>query len=211
MRKITKHKEPKKWTEYRQTPGVEYQSIPELREALLQEQGYICAYCMRRIPVRDENSSESYRIDHILSRTNHPELQLKYTNMVVCCPGAINNDFHCDKRKGENNITFDLFNDHFFTTLSYSSKDGTVKSSDAEYNRQINELLNLNNALLKDNRLRVLQGVIVYLNNKGWTKSNIRNQIENWSSKDSTGRFKPYHGIVLWFLTKKLRQCSYSL
>ena len=47
---ITKNKEPKEWTEYRNTPGVDYQAIPELVQSLLKEQGYICAYCKRRIP-----------------------------------------------------------------------------------------------------------------------------------------------------------------
>lgn len=51
---ITKNKEPKEWTEYRNTPGVDYQAIPELIQSLLKEQGYICAYCMRRIPKQDK-------------------------------------------------------------------------------------------------------------------------------------------------------------
>lgn len=208
MKKIIKQKEPDEWTRYRLTPGVSYQAIPELRESLLQEQGYICAYCMRRIPTKDENSNESSRIDHVLSRERHPESkwQLNYQNMVACCPGAITDDFHCDKRKGENDITFNLFADHLFNTLSYSSKDGEIRSSEEEYDRQINELLNLNNALLKKNRFETLLGVIKMLTKMGWTKSNIRYQMENWSNKDADGRFKPYCGIVLWFLEKKLQQ-----
>lgn len=99
MRKILKQLEPREWTKHRLTPGAKYEAVPELRKALLEEQGYLCAYCMRRIPIRDTNSNESTRIDHILSRTKHPELQLNYSNMVVCCPGAITSDFHCDKQK----------------------------------------------------------------------------------------------------------------
>lgn len=161
---------------------------------------------MRRIPIRDTNSNESTRIDHILSRTKHPELQLNYSNMVVCCPGAITSDFHCDKQKGENDITINLFEDHFFDTLSYSSKDGRIKSSDAESDRQINELLNLNHALLKRNRLETLRGVILMLNRIGWTSSNIRHQIEIWNQKDQQGHYKPYNSIVVWFLKKKMEQ-----
>lgn len=41
MRKINKGPEPVKWKQYRKTPGVKYQSIPELRDSLLKEQGYI--------------------------------------------------------------------------------------------------------------------------------------------------------------------------
>lgn len=206
MRKILKQLEPREWTKHRLTPGAKYEAVPELRKALLEEQGYLCAYCMRRIPIRDTNSNESTRIDHILSRTKHPELQLNYSNMVVCCPGAITSDFHCDKQKGENDITINLFEDHFFDTLSYSSKDGRIKSSDAESDRQINELLNLNHALLKRNRLETLRGVILMLNRIGWTSSNIRHQIEIWNQKDQQGHYKPYNSIVVWFLKKKMKQ-----
>lgn len=206
MRKILKQLEPREWTKHRLTPGAKYEAVPELRKALLEEQGYLCAYCMRRIPIRDTNSNESTRIDHILSRTKHPELQLNYSNMVVCCPGAITSDFHCDKQKGENDITINLFEDHFFDTLSYSSKDGRIKSSDAESDRQINELLNLNHALLKRNRLKTLRGVILMLNRIGWTSSNIRHQIEIWNQKDQQGHYKPYNSIVVWFLKKKMEQ-----
>ncbi len=78
MIKITKRKEPKEWTEYRNTPGVDYQSIPELVDSLLQEQDYICAYCMRRIPCKDklnmtESTNEDHRIEHILSREKHSD------------------------------------------------------------------------------------------------------------------------------------------
>ena len=101
---INKNQEPKEWTEYCSTPGVTYQSIPELVDALLKEQGYICAYCMRRIPTKDKIegklTSEDHRIEHIKCRENHEDLQLKYNNMLICCPGHIGEDEHCDRKKG---------------------------------------------------------------------------------------------------------------
>lgn len=151
MIKINKGKEPREWTEYCSTPGVEFKGIRPLREALLQEQGYICAYCMRRIPVRDNNSNETTRIEHIKSQKCFPDLKLKYNNLVICCPGAITDDFHCDKKKEERIISFDLFSDQFVNTLSYQS-DGKIKSSNAVWNKEIDEVLNLNNSMLKQNR-----------------------------------------------------------
>lgn len=208
MRKIIKQTEPREWTEYRSTSGVDYEAIPELRKSLLEEQGYICAYCMRRIPVKDKDSNEESRIDHLLSRKRHPdpEHKLGYTNMVICCPGAINSDFHCDKQKGENDLSFDLFNDHFFTTLSYKSKTGQIESSDVAYNGQMNNLLNLNNRLLMHNRQSALLGVISMLNRIGWTVTNITRQINQWDNQDTKGQYKEYNGIILWYLTKKLKQ-----
>lgn len=205
MRKINKNPEPKEWTSYRLTPGADYKAIPELRRALLEEQGYICAYCMRRIPVKDSNSNETSRIEHILCRGKHDDEKLHYTNMVVCCPGAINHHFHCDKSKDENDVTFDLFSDYFFTTLSYQSKDGKISSSNKEYNSQMNQLLNLNNPLLMENRHSTLKGVIGYLDKKGWSIANISRMIDRWDNKDVEGCYKEYCGIVVWFLKKKLK------
>lgn len=113
---ITKNKEPKEWTEYRNTPGVDYQAIPELVQSLLKEQGYICAYCMRRIPTKDKiykkdgvnfvYTNEDHRVEHIKSREQHDDLKLDYTNMVVCCPGHIGAQDHCDRLKGPKDISF---------------------------------------------------------------------------------------------------------
>lgn len=189
----------------RLTPGASYQAIPELRDALLQEQGYICAYCMRRIPVRDGNSNETTRIEHVLCRELHKDCELDYHNMVVCCPGAISGNFHCDKNKGNRDISFNLFDNAFINTLSYSTKDGTIKSSVSRYDTEMNEILNLNHALLKRNRNAVLKGVIAQLSKKpNWERTKIRNILNSWDSKDAAGLYKSYNGIVVWFLKKKL-------
>lgn len=206
MRKINKSSEPKEWTEYRLTPGAVYQRNPQLAESLLQEQGYLCAYCMRRIPVSDSNSSETTRIDHVLSRDIHPDLTLDYSNMAICCPGAINSSFHCDKLKKSADITFDLYHDAFFETLSYKSQDGAICSSNAVYNNEINQLLNLNNPLLKANRLSAWKGVKQYLDKAGWNLAKINEQLRNWESKDHEGRYKEYCGIVLFYLQKRKKR-----
>lgn len=206
MRKINKSREPEKWTQYRLTPDADYEAIPELRQSLLEEQGYICAYCMRRIPVKDSNSNETSRIEHILSQESHPDKKLDYSNMAICCPGAINSDFHCDKLKGKKDITFNLYSDSFFTTLTYGSRKGDIKSSDLEYDKQINSTLNLNNKLLMANRISALNGVKSYLNKYGWTTANYNKLVNLWNHKDTKGCYKEYCGIVVWFLKEKLKQ-----
>lgn len=193
---------------------MEYQAIPELRESLLKEQGYVCAYCMRRIPVRDKDEKgtpfqEDSRIEHIKCRDRYPELQLDYSNMVICCPGAVTMDYHCDRKKENTDITFDMFSQAFIETLSYSSKDGTIKSSNADYDNQINEVLNLNNKRLKANRLSVLREVIDVMGKKSrnnWNKSLISRSLMVWDSKDKDGRLHPYSGIVVWFLKRVLKR-----
>jgi len=129
--------------------------------------------------------------------------------MVICCPGAIDNNFHCDKKKDDKDVSFDIFDDKFISSLSYSSKTGDIKSSEHQYDKEINDILNLNNKTLSENRRRTLKGVIDYLNQKhsaNWPKNAIREQLASWDLKDKDGRFKPYCGIVVWYLSKKLGQ-----
>lgn len=206
MRKIEKNTEPREWTAYRLTPNATYKALSELRTALLQEQGYVCAYCMRRIPTKDTNSDEGSRIEHIHSRRNHEELQLDYQNMVICCPGAISHDFHCDKLKGDKDLSFNLFDDSFFSTISYNTKDGKIKSLDSLFNSEMNRTLNLNNSLLKKNRVQTLNASIDYLNKSKWKKAKIKKFLTDWNTKNEKGQFRPYQGIVVWYLNKKLSQ-----
>ena len=209
MRKINKGNEPRKWTEYRLTPDATYKRISELADALLKEQGNICAYCMRRIPTKDKNSNETTRIDHKLSQENHDDLQLDYKNMVICCPGAISNDFHCDKSKGEEDVTIPLFEDYFVETIEYETSDGKIKSTNPIWDNEINsnDILNLNNKQLKRNRKEALSAATITLNQTvTWKRSAIQKLIADWDNMDSDGNFKPYNGIVVWYLKKKLKQ-----
>lgn len=222
MIKITKDKEPKAWTEYRTTPGTDYQSIPELVDSLLKEQGYICAYCMRRIPHKDKLykkdginytlTDEDHRIEHIQSREKYKERKLDYNNMVICCPGHIGDEDHCDRLKGNNDISFTPLDSAFISTIIYKN-DGEIVSTNEQYNREINDVLNLNTPLLKINRKQswetVQKELVAIKNGKPWNKSIIHQYIDKYSSmhnKDGKSEYIPYCGIVVYNLQKKLRQ-----
>ncbi len=96
----------------------------------------------------------------------------------------------------------------FLQAFLIKSKSGKIVSANEDYDRQINQLLNLNNRWLMANRLQALLGVIDYLNRKGWTASNLNQQISKWSNMDAEGRYKEYNSIVVWYLKKKQRQCD---
>ncbi|MCU6779898.1 HNH endonuclease family protein [Phocaeicola fibrisolvens] len=223
---ITKNKEPKEWTEYRNTPGVDYQAIPELVQSLLKEQGYICAYCMRRIPQQDKLykkdgknyvlTQEDHRVEHVKCRELHDDLKLEYTNMVICCPGHIGTDDHCDRLKGAKDISFTPLDQQFINTIKYNS-DGTIISTNELYNTEINDILNLNTKLLKVNRKAMLTQVIIQINGackkgKCWDKKTLELYLKKYSEKhfeeDEEGvkeKYYSYCGIVTWFIQKKLR------
>jgi len=205
---INKGAEPASWTAYRLTPGVHYAPSADLRNALLAEQGYICAFCMRGIPVtkKDPNEAEESKIAHLESRANNPGKQLNYNNMVVCCPGNINGSAHCDKSQGSNNVTLPLFNIQLQQSIRYSTLHGEIKSSNNVWDAEINNILSLNNPLLKYNRIQTLIGVRRVLEPLKWRKAKIREKLTQWTSLDPNGKLKPYCGIVIWYLRKKISQ-----
>lgn len=207
MIRIFKNSEPITWRAYRITPGADYAPTRDLRQSLLEEQGYICAFCMRRIPVtvKDPGENEFSKIAHLESRANNQNRKLDYSNMVVCCPGNINGEAHCDKSQASSDISLPLFSDQVQNSISYTSQSGEIRSSNPIWERELNHLLNLNNPLLKANRREALEGVRVALGKKNqWSESDLRERYQQWIQKDSDGKFRPYCGIIVWYLKKKL-------
>lgn len=121
MVKVEKTREPRQWTEHRNTPGADFTTNPHLQMTILRDQGFTCAYCGRRIPCNDrKEGSDDYRqdkvrIEHVYPRDflDTPAERMDFSNLVACCPGCIGGDdkFHCDLRKGNRIIHFDIFND----------------------------------------------------------------------------------------------------
>ncbi|MCM1140059.1 MAG: hypothetical protein NC453_15945 [Muribaculum sp.] len=212
MIKVDKTKEPASWTKHRLTPGAKYEATDDLRASLLKDQGYICAYCMRRIPVKDNGTNESSRIEHIKPQSVIPQEEtMGYGNMVICCPGAsvsTDNDLtHCDRHKGETQMSLSPLDKNFIDTLSYGN-DGAIKSSSNQWDSELNTILNLNLDILKRNRKKVLEDLIRTLKSKGWDKTNLEKIYMAFSTKDKEGKRKEYCGIVLWYVAKKLRQMT---
>lgn len=211
---IDKRDEPYRWKQYRNTPGAKYQSQDYLVDALLEEQGYICAYCMRRVPCRDRINGnitqEGHRIEHVLSRNEHPELQLSYRNMVVCCPGHLGEHDHCDRLKGDRQITFSPLDKHFTDTLYY--KDGSIKSTNEQWTREMEEVLNLNDKALVRARKTMLAEtmklIVQTAGKKEWTRQMVEKYIEKYKTMHlEKGKMKhyPYCGIVVYHLHRKLK------
>lgn len=137
---------------------------------------------------------------------DRPGIQLMYFNMVICCPGNLNNEFHCDTLKKGNSVSFDLFNSELEKSIKYFPKDGKIESSNLKWDSEINTLLNLNHLLLKYNRKETLSGIIKSIETKGWNRTSLNRNLKKWSTFDSQDKLKPFCGIVIWYLQKKLKQ-----
>lgn len=155
METVKKGKEPSAWKQYRTTPGADYKATPQLSFALLKENGFVCAYCGRRIPcndpISDQNDEDSnhtlkYRtdkmhIEHVYPREalDSAAERMDYSNMVACCPGFIGDSgwqpgevsCHCDHRKGSRFLHFNPFAEDLgkwftYKTNLHSSEAGAI-------------------------------------------------------------------------------------
>ncbi|WP_158829113.1 hypothetical protein [Mucilaginibacter lacusdianchii] len=207
MIRINKGNEPKEWTKKRETAGAVYEAIPELKDALLAEQGHICAYCMRRVPVakKDPGNVELARIEHIKCRTDYPQHSMDYDNMVICCPGYINGSEHCDKAKHDKAIRFSPFDPRVEESISYSTKDGMIKSAEKAWNEDFDTVLVLNDAMLRLNRKNAIDGARAYLERKKWKEAELKQLLDGWSAKDKEGKYRPYCGAVIWYIKRAIR------
>ena len=196
---IEKGSEPNAWMRYRLTQGVEFRAIPELKDSLLKEQGYLCAYCMARI------DKDHMKVEHFKPQSLYPQDIFDYGNLLACCLGKTQEESHCDTSKGNAEISLSPLEPSCVNTLSYESGTGAIKSSNEDYNHDL-DTLNLNAHIIKRNRLKVLQGVIQALQSVGFNPGAIRRLLKRWDSVDEEGKRKPYCGIVVYFLEKTLKK-----
>lgn len=199
MKFIHKGKEPKAWKAYRETEGVEFRAIDELQNALLEDQGYLCCYCMSQI------NKENMKVEHWKPR-RYTSFIFDFDNLFAACKGDFCTDFHCDTKKADDEITIhpaDLKND-CEKIIDYSLATGKLTYPEA-YQNEIEVTLNLNNKILISNRLAALDAVLSVLKAKKFNKSFIEKQIEKFENTNSAGKFQPYCQIILKLLRKKIK------
>lgn len=100
------------------------------------------------------------KVEHWKCQDKYPELQLKYNNMFGACNGNEGQKRHlqtCDTLKGNEDITVNPLNRHQIESIKYAG-NGLILCDDTIIERDLNELLNLNNQSLVNNRKSVIDG-----------------------------------------------------
>lgn len=141
---IKKQPEPRELIEIRAAGLKEFDDLPSdkkdlLRKSLLEEQGYLCAYCMQRITGNNDT-----KIEHYAPRNEHNKLE--YANLLVVCKGNEGerlNKQTCDTHKGQNSLRINPQNLSDVNTIKYGSL-GKIESNNEAYNQDLDEVLNLN-------------------------------------------------------------------
>jgi len=222
LKKITKSKEPRTLTAYRSTishKNLEDSNIYEdfkektkeqcredkadnLRKQLLEEQGYICCYCMSRI------DCDHSKIEHFKPQTKNRDLQIDYQNLFIACSGGEGSkakEQFCDTKKGEKELEYiDLLSPMKSINYLKGAKNISISSTDESIEKEINDVLNLNVNVLGRNRREVYDRVMKNLKSRGYTTVSIQKAL-NYYQTQHNGKFEPYCEMVIYFLTKKLK------
>ena len=207
---IDKGQEPESLLQYKQKEGAYYEGFSDkedIQEALLLEQGHICAYCMRRI------SKERMTIEHYVPQSVDESLALDYRNMAGVCMGNRGKRkkyMTCDAHRENDGLTINPFDRSKVQLIKYKF-DGTIYSEDEEINKDLNVTLNLNcdaeSVFLKRNRkaaLEALQDKLSRERDQGqWTKTLLLKIKDSLKSK---GKNIEYRGIMDDYLDKRLRR-----
>jgi uncharacterized protein (TIGR02646 family) len=230
MKHIKKQKEPQTLTDKRNTDGSIYDSPQkDWQDALLEEQGHICAYCMRRISLDRKNGKPCIEIEHYRSRKLHPELSLRWENMIGVCNGDTVSEGHCDKAKGKNDykgvfvqgkangkVKLNILNpleinksEKIITYSSFGEILPNLEDNESQ-NRIVEDLdciLNLNNEKLREYRAEAIASATRNLMKKyptgDWTIKQVDEEIKIWKGKDKDGKYKPFCQAAIWWLEKK--------
>ncbi len=171
MRKITKSSPPNELITYKLKRNPDdpqyrptYEDIDKdvydaILVSLLNEQGWVCGYCQQKITSINSSTIEHHCEQTICNGTNgRPDKRLDYRNMLAVCPGNVGKEQFCDTNKAkftEGNglpINVSPWDQSHINRISYSSS-GLIKSTNKTHNKEIDEILNLNNRdILKKRR-----------------------------------------------------------
>lgn len=164
------------WSNFRKPYKDDY------RDYLLNEQGHICAYCMQAI------TAKVTKIEHLRPRHScgNESEKLSDKNMVAVCKGLTDRYKHCDTYRG--NLKPVAKQKMKLSPLMKSPNceeiitinDGILESSDATFNKELSEKLNLNCNGLVEKRRNAEQGYIEALIESGisWTKDLYEAELE---------------------------------
>ncbi len=214
---IEKGNEPQALTRYKKQVGAYYDGCPkeDIRHSLLQEQGFLCAYCMRRIDetnmkIEHWESQSSIDAKNENDRSSAEKKKLDYHNMLGVCSGTWDGvaETTCDSHKGNAPLTINPLQKRDIERIAYEERTGKIYSNDERLNQDLDQTLNLNITLLKENRKQALQACkskLKQLQEEGnWKSAFLQKQLAHYTGVNKDGKKQAYAGVIICYLQKKI-------
>lgn len=221
MKYIKKGKEPSSLTRYRKKKDAYFDGYPEkddLRKSLLQEQKYICCYCMSRIvrkeDVENADLGQEMKIEHYKPKNQFSELELTYKNLLGACKGQYDEQQFCDTHKSQFDeselLTIDPQNVYCEEKVKFYT-NGEIYSEDDIIHNDLTSILNLNCEYLikrRKNTFDEWQKKFIYQHPKGtWSKAIWQQELDKWENV-GLEEYRPYCQVVIAYLKNKIKKAS---
>ena len=224
MRYIKKQQAPPKFTEWKDTADENWQPFwnskatnfrnpqkKSVHESLLEEQGYICCYCQRRI---DLNNSH---IEHFKPKDEdyYPELSLEYNNFLASCQKEkitledseekireyAESPVHCGHAKGnwyDEKLTVSPLIQNCADYFRYTEAGEILPSEDPDKNEAAKvtiEKLGLDK--LNDKRRAVIKDLF---GEEELTKEEIEKFIASFDKVNEEDKYDPFCNVLIYIL-----------
>lgn len=180
----------------------------EVLLSLIEEQGSLCAYCMRKI--KDSDAHVEHYIPQSKTVGLNDSVSVDYQNLLAVCDGFEGSEagLTCDRARGNASLKVNPLREETLRSICYR-RNGVIYAKNEEIDTDLDKTLNLNQKLLVRNRKEALQALVRKLDQLGRRKgpSAVRGYCERYVAshlKYSDLRV-PYDGIVLYFMKKRLR------
>jgi len=208
MRPILKGTEPASLIEYRASGDTDYDDYRDkdtLRDYLVAEQRGLCCYCLSRI----RSEPGAMKIEHWHCQDNYGTEQLDYPNLLGACKGnegKPGRDQHCDTRKGNRDLSRNPANPmHRVEDMIQFEGDGRIVSSDLTFDAELNDVLNLNFPLLRNNRKATLRAFQAALAKRSpLPRAALQRWLGEWNGESGIGDLQPFCQVVVYWLRKRL-------
>lgn len=191
-------------------PDLQNPDKNSIKNQLLQEQGGLCAYCMKKINM-DNSSIEHWYPRNPKSGEKKEKVDFDYYNLYVTCrennKRLINQT--CDEHKGNSIITINPSVVEHIDTIYYNS-NGEIHSTNPDFEKDIDDILNLNceYSNLNTSRKKVMIEIEKQIMENCSTKEEIVDFCRKKLLIDYTSDKPAYLGVLLYWLKRYIQKYS---
>lgn len=210
----------------RLTPEEEYDKLTQnsrlknqVKTSLMEEQGHLCAYCMRTIPDSRVSSTSisPVSIEHWIPRNSSDTtpilgtgLGVEYTNLLAVCSGgkvpkgsAPGNELTCDAKRGNISLTVNPLDSSTLASIYYK-QNGEIAATDPIIEKDLVNTLNLNcikYSSLPDSRKKTLEPIEEAISSCISEEEMLLKCHELLQMyEEETDPKTPFCGIIIWWL-----------
>ncbi len=187
----------------------------QYKEILLNEQGYLCAYCNKEIGITTssiEHWLPQHECENLPTYGTPAGEDISHDNLIAVCLGNNANPYfkHCDKSRGDlaNADQFLLVRPqhpaYFFeATFTYVAGRLVALNNNNVVQDDVDRKLNLNNDMLIHFRKITLDQFIKNLNGSK-DAALLNQQLNRYNTPTGEGKLRKYCTVIIDYINKKL-------